>query len=224
MWCHGTAAAGALLIVWFSLVRCALCSAAPPPDMEAAIRAMFADCDADGDGELNMPEMSSCVRKQAPPEIADKIDPAYYFKKYDTNKNGHLNFDEFAEAVKPADNVEYDVTTRDGKKTTLTQQELAEKTLESTKGIRMEDGQLVKDDEGRKKIDDLIDTNPVMARVIFIGEFARDLLNHSGKVAGRLHGLRTLPRSGEGAAEASAAGGEDFGDYLPSNKYFDVMF
>jgi Ca2+-binding EF-hand superfamily protein len=199
---------------------------APPRDgktMDLAVRAMFRDCDADVSGELDLPEMSSCIRKQAPAEIIDKIEPVYYFRTFDVNKNGLLGFDEFSAAVRPSDNVEYEVHTRDGTKKTYTQEELSEKTLESTKDIRMEDGKLVKDDEGTNSIDELMESNPAMARVILIGNFARDLLNHSGTIPGHMHGLNTLARGGEGAEEGGVPpSAEEFADYLPHNKYFDV--
>jgi Ca2+-binding EF-hand superfamily protein len=212
-----------ILLLCRSVLRECEGAATSPRGMELAIRAMFDDCDLTRDGRLDMPEMSTCIRKQAPKELADRVEPSYYFRTFDTNKNGYLDFHEFSAAVKPAENVEYDVTTRDGTKKTYTQEELAAKTLESTKGVRMQDGQLVKDDEGTSTIDELIRDNPKMARVVLIGNFARDLLNHSGTIDGRLHSLRTLSRQGVGAEEGrGAAGGDDFGQFLPDAKYFDV--
>lgn len=210
-------------IVWLLALLPPVESIHPEADMDLAVRAMFRDCDVSGDNKLDMPEMSSCIRKQAPKELVDRVDPSYFFRTFDVNKNGYLDVAEFSEAVKPAETVEYDVTTRDGTKKTYTQKELAEKAIESTKGIRMEDGHLVKDEEGTNSIEELMQSNPTMARVVLIGNFARDLLNYSGSIPGSLHSLRTLPRSGEGAEEGGALSvGDDYGQFMPDKKYFEV--
>ena len=191
-------------------------------EMDAAVRAMFADCDSSGDGKLDMPEMVACIRRQAPADIVDKVEPSYYFRTFDTNKNGYLDFEEFSKAVKPGEDVEYEVKTRDGKTKMFTQQELSEKTLESTKGVRMEDGHLVKDDEGTSTLDELINENPNMARVVVMGNFATDLLNHSGTIPGRLKSLKTLRRDGEGAQDGDT--GDSYEEFLPGRKQFQVFF
>jgi Ca2+-binding EF-hand superfamily protein len=133
--------------------------------IDAAMRKMFNDCDIDGSGKLALHEMSKCIANQAPPELRDKIDPAYYFRVYDINKNNFLDFEEFLEAVKPSEDVMYEVVTKDGSKRRMSQKDLTERTLESTKGVRMEGKQLVKDEEGTEKIEELMKTNPAMARV-----------------------------------------------------------
>jgi hypothetical protein len=186
-------------------------------ETDKAIRAMFDDCDDDENALISVEEMASCIKGAAPAELQEKIDPKYYVAKYDQDRSGSLSFSEFYEAVKPSDDVQFEVTMSDGTTKLLSQKELTERTLSSTKGMRYEDGKLVKDEDGKSSIDNLMKSNPQMARFIIMGNWTCAVLNQTGSIPGRLHSIKTLPRSGEGSSTV-----QTYEEYMPSQRSFEV--
>lgn len=186
-------------------------------ETDKAIRAMFDDCDDDGNNRISTKEMAVCIKNAAPAELRDKIDAKYYLTKYDQDRNGYLSFSEFYEAVKPSEDAQFEVKMSDGTTKLLSQKELTERTLSSTKGMRYEDGKLVKDEDGKSSIDEIIKSNPQMARFIIMGNWTCGVLNQTGAIPGRLQSIKTLPRSGEGSSTA-----QTYEEYMPSQRSFEI--
>jgi hypothetical protein len=187
-----------------------------PLDVEDTIRRMFEETDTNDDGVVSLREMRYLVRKQAPDELRDKIDASLYIKNYDRDSSGDLDLEEFGDAVRPSEDAEFEVKMHDGSTRRMTQKEMAERTAQGTKNMRSENNMLVKDDEGTdRKLDELMQTNPDLARIVIMGRWATSVLNYTGAIPGRLSGMRSLPLRfrGEPGGEAGEGEGEDKEDY-----------
>jgi hypothetical protein len=185
-----------------------------PLNVETAVRRMFEETDSNGDGVVSLREMRYLVRQQAPDELKDKIDASLYIKNYDRDGSGDLDLDEFGEAVRPSEDAEFEVKMHDGSTRYMTQKEMAERTARGTQNMRSENNMLVKDEEGTdRQIEELMQTNPGLARVVIMGRWATSVLNYTGALPGRLSGMRSLPlhrsSSSDTDADATAAGDEE---------------
>jgi hypothetical protein len=200
-------------------------------DVEGAILRMFEETDTDEDGVVSQREMRYLVRKQAPDELKDKIDASLYIKNYDRDGSGDLDLEEFGEAVRPSEDAEFEVKMHDGSTRWMTQKEMAERTAQSTRNMRSENNMLVKDEEGTdRKLEELMQTNPDLARIVIMGRWATSVLNYSGAIPGRLSGMRSLPlrrpgdhRSGshdkeDAAAEEEGSEQQDYAEVITRGK------
>lgn len=185
-----------------------------PLDVEAAVRRMFQETDSNGDGVVSLREMRYLVRKEAPEELKDVLDATLYIKNYDRDGSGDLDMEEFGEAVRPSENAEFEVRMHDGTIRKMTQKEMAERTARGTQNMRSENNMLVKDEEGTdRQLEELMQTNPDLARVVLMGRWATSVLNYTGDLPGRLSGMRSLPLLKSRDDEEEGEGGEDDDKY-----------
>jgi hypothetical protein len=60
-------------------------------------------------------------------------------------------------------------------------------------------------------------------KMVLIGNFARDMLNHSGTIQGKLHSLKSLQREGVGTQDEDPSDSQSYDTFLPAKSKFEVF-
>lgn len=91
---------------------------------------------------------------------------------------------------------EIEYTAADGSQKTMSRDEAMEK-LKNQDNYKIEDGRLIKEDEGKMKLDEVEEKDPDMAEFIQLGEVAHKALQRLGHAPGNITNLATSPRATE---------------------------
>ena len=157
-------------------------------------RQAFKYCDTDDSGGIDMNEFRDCAK--FPPQVGTNVADATkeIFRLFDSNKNNELSRRElkaFLKVISESES-EVDVVLEDGTKKSMRQTDFMKLAEERTKGMRLEDGQVTRVDEGSANLDQLKKDNPELARFIIIGQWAREMMEVMGYASGAIVNMKSL--------------------------------
>lgn len=172
------------------------------------VQSAFGRCDLDRSGSLTREEFDTCILRQLHQDVENPLgdhiplqesdsNMQNLFRLVDRDQDGQVSVAEYAKLFgslmdpKRA-NDPIEVTTRDGSTQTITPRELYERMREQTKGFRMENDRILRDEEKSERLEDIEKQNPGLARIIHMGKWALKQLQKYGHAMGKLNRIRSL--------------------------------